>query len=204
MDTKLSFGKSLLIMAFLLISIFVGVVLWELDPHIPIIITIIFAAIIAVLNGMKWEALENSMVEVINNITPSMIFLLAMGMMLGTWLHSGVVPTMIYYGSKLISPNIFLPTAFLLCSAASVTTGDSWGTAGTVGVAVMGIGMLWCSAPVIAGAVVSGSYFGDKLSPISDTTVLASGISGVDVFDHVKYMLYTTIPSMLISMLIFL
>ena len=204
MKKKLSFSKSLLIIGFLLISIFVGVVLWELDPQIPIVITIIFASILAILNGIKWMDLEDKMIEVVNTITPAMLFLLAMGMMLGTWLHSGVVPTMIYYGSKLISPKIFLPTAFLLCSAASVTTGDSWGTAGTVGIAVMGIGISFgVPAPIVAGAVVSGSYFGDKLSPISDTTVLASGVCDVDIFEHVKYMLYTTVPSMIIALIVY-
>ena len=200
MEAKLSFGKSLLIIAILLICIFVGVILWGLDPHIPIIIATAIAAVIAILSGMKWEQLEDSMVKAVNNVTPAILFLLAMGMMLGTWLHSGVVPTMIYYGSKMIAPSIFLPTAFLLCSAASLTTGDSWGTAGTIGVAIMGIGISFgFPAAMIAGAVVSGSYFGDKLSPISDTTVLASGVSGVDVFEHVKYMLYTTVPSMIIA-----
>ncbi|MGI6708637.1 MAG: Na+/H+ antiporter NhaC [Dethiobacteria bacterium] len=202
METKLSFGKSLLIMAVLLVCIFVGVILWGLDPHVPIIIATVIAAIIAILSGMKWDQLEDGMVKAINNVTPAILFLLAMGMMLGTWLHSGVVPTMIYYGSKMIAPSIFLPTAFLLCSASSLTTGDSWGTAGTIGVAIMGIGISFGFPPaLIAGAVVGGSYFGDKLSPISDTTVLASGVSGVDVFEHVKYMLYTTVPSMLIAMI---
>lgn len=126
MEAKLSFGKSLLIIAILLICIFVGVILWGLDPHIPIIIATAIAAVIAILSGMKWEQLEDSMVKAVNNVTPAILFLLAMGMMLGTWLHSGVVPTMIYYGSKMIAPSIFLPTAFLLCSAASLTTGDSW------------------------------------------------------------------------------
>lgn len=200
MEKSLSFGKSLLIMAVLLVCIFVGVILWGLDPHIPIIIATVIAAIIAILSGLKWDVLEDSMVKAVNNVTPAILFLLAMGIMLGTWLHSGVVPTMIYYGSKMIAPSIFLPTAFLLCSAASLTTGDSWGTAGTIGVAIMGIGVSFgFPMALIAGAVVGGSYFGDKLSPISDTTVLASGVSGVDVFEHVKYMLFTTVPSMLIA-----
>ncbi|HHV38047.1 MAG TPA: Na+/H+ antiporter NhaC, partial [Tepidimicrobium sp.] len=204
MDKKLSFGKSLIIIGFLLFAIFVGVIIWEQDPQIPIIITIIFSVIFAMSNGMKWDELEEPIIKTINSITPSIVFLLAMGIMLGTWLHSGVVPTIIYYGSKLIAPKFFLPTAFLLASATSLTTGDSWGTAGTIGIALLGIGLSFgIPAPIIAGAIVSGSYFGDKLSPISDTTVLAAGVSDVDVFEHIKYMLFTTVPSMIIATIIY-
>ena len=111
METKLSFGKSLLIMAVLLVCIFVGVILWGLDPHVPIIIATVIAAIIAILSGMKWDQLEDGMVKAINNVTPAILFLLAMGMMLGTWLHS-VLSHNDHYGSKMIAP-VFLPTAFL-------------------------------------------------------------------------------------------
>lgn len=198
---KLSFGKSMLVVLFLLVSIFVGVVVWELDPQIPIIMTTIFAAIMAITNGSKWQDLENSILTALGTVNQAMLVLLVIGMMLGTWLHSGVVPTMIYYGSQLISPNIFLPTACLLCSISSLATGDSWGTAGTVGIAIMGIGLgFGVPAPIVAGAVVSGSYFGDKMSPLSDTTLLASAVNDVDLFDHIKYMLYTTIPSLLIAL----
>lgn len=202
MSKKLSFGQSLFIVLFLLVSIAACVIFWEMDPQIPIVLTTAVAAVMAAASGIRWEDLEDSMVNVVNTITPSMLFLLAMGMMLGSWLHSGIVPTMIFYGSKLISPTIFLPTTFLLCSASSLITGDSWATAATVGIALLGVGITYgVPAPIIAGAIVSGSYFGDKLSPISDTTVLASGVSNVEVFDHVKCMLYTTIPSTLISMI---
>lgn len=112
MDNKLSFNKSLLVLLFLLLSIFVGVIMWEQDPQIPIVISTIFAIVLSLFNGTSWDELEESIVKTINSITPSIVFLLAMGIMLGTWLHSGVVPTIIYYGSRLISPNIFLPTAF--------------------------------------------------------------------------------------------
>ena len=201
-NNNLSLSKSLLILVFLLISIFYGVVLWELDPQIPIIATTIFAAIIAITNGSKWDDLEESILESLGTVGQAMLVLLVIGMMLGTWLHSGVVPTMIYYGSKLISPSIFLPTACLLCSISSLATGDSWGTAGTIGIAVMGIGMgFGVPAPIVAGAVVSGSYFGDKMSPLSDTTLLASAVTNVDLFDHIKYMFQTTIPSLVIALI---
>lgn len=201
-NNNLSLGKSLLILAFLLVSIFFGVVLWGLDPQIPIVITTIFAAIIAIASGSKWDDLEESILESLNTVGQAMLVLLVIGMMLGTWLHSGVVPTMIYYGSKLISPNIFLPTACLLCSISSLATGDSWGTAGTVGIAIMGIGMgFGVPAPIVAGAVVSGAYFGDKMSPLSDTTLLSSAVAEVDLFEHIKYMLYTTVPTLVIALI---
>ena len=200
-DKNLSFGKSMLILLFLLGSIFLGVVLWGLDAQIPIIITTIFAAGLAISNGSKWSDLESSILESLGTVGQAILVLLVIGMMLGTWLHSGVVPTMIYYGAKLISPAIFLPTACLLCSISSLSTGDSWGTAGTLGVAIMGIGMGFGVPPaIVAGAVVSGSYFGDKMSPLSDTTLLASAVTKVNLFEHIKYMLYTTIPSLAIAL----
>lgn len=200
-DKNLSFGKSMLILLFLLGSIFLGVVLWGLDAQIPIIITTIFAAGLAISNGSKWSDLESSILESLGTVGQAILVLLVIGMMLGTWLHSGVVPTMIYYGAKLISPAIFLPTACLLCSISSLSTGDSWGTAGTLGVAIMGIGIGFGVPPaIVAGAVVSGSYFGDKMSPLSDTTLLASAVTKVNLFEHIKYMLYTTIPSLAIAL----
>jgi NhaC family Na+:H+ antiporter len=200
-DKNLSFGKSMLILLFLLGSIFLGVVLWGLDAQIPIIITTIFAAGLAISNGSKWSDLESSILESLGTVGQAILVLLVIGMMLGTWLHSGVVPTMIYYGAKLISPAIFLPTACFLCSISSLSTGDSWGTAGTLGVAIMGIGIGFGVPPaIVAGAVVSGSYFGDKMSPLSDTTLLASAVTKVNLFEHIKYMLYTTIPSLAIAL----
>ena len=162
----------------LLVSIFIGVVLWGLDAQIPIIITTIFAAGLAISNGSKWSDLESSILESLGTVGQAILVLLVIGMMLGTWLHSGVVPTMIYYGAKLISPAIFLPTACFLCSISSLSTGDSWGTAGTLGVAIMGIGIGFGVPPaIVAGAVVSGAFFGDKMSPLSDTTLLASAVT---------------------------
>lgn len=200
-NKNLSLSKSLLILAILLITIFFGVVLWELDPQIPIIVTTIFAAIIAIASGSKWDELEAGMLESLATVSQAMLVLLVIGMMLGTWLHSGIVPTMIYYGAKLISPSIFLPTACLLCVVTSLATGSSWGAAGTVGVAIMGIGLgFGVPAPIVAGAVVSGVFVGDKMSPLSDTTLLASAVTNVNLFDHIKYMLYTTIPSLIIAL----
>lgn len=197
---KLNFTLSMSALLFLVVTIYFGVIQWELDPQIPIVLTVIYTSILAILRGVKWKDLEDSIIKALSTVNQAMLVLLVIGMMLGTWLHSGVVPTMIYYGAKVISPSFFLPTACLLCSVSSLATGDSWGTAGTVGIALLGIGLSFdIPAPMIAGAIVSGSYFGDKLSPMSDTTLLASAVAEVDLFDHIRYMLYTTIPALAIA-----
>jgi NhaC family Na+:H+ antiporter len=125
--------------------------------------------------------------------------------LIGIWILNGVVPTMIYYGIKLISPEAFLPVSLVICSVVSIATGSSWSTAGTVGIALIGIGKtLGIPEGMVAGAIVSGSYFGDKLSPLSDTTNLAPAMAGSELFEHIKHMTYTTVPSILISLVIFL
>lgn len=151
----LPLGAALLMLAFLIGSIMLGVIHWGLDPQIPLVFSAIFCTVVAIINGSKWTDLENSIMGALGKVNQAMLVLLVIGMMLGTWLHSGVVPTMIYYGSKLISPKIFLPTACLLCSIASLATGDSWGTAGTVGIAIMGIGIgFGVPAPIVAGCCI--------------------------------------------------
>ena len=135
----------------------------------------------------------------------SILILLLIGMMSATWMISGVVPTLIYYGVQIMSPTFFLPCACIISSIISVMTGTSWTTIATIGIALMGIGdALGIPAPYTAGAIISGAYFGDKLSPMSDTTVLASSIAGADLFSHIRYMLYTTIPSILLSLVLYL
>ena len=199
-DIHLSFVKSMSILLFLLVAIYFAVVRWQMDPQIPIVLTTVYGAALAMFSGISWQRLEEAILDNINTVAQSLLVLLVIGIMLGTWLHSGVVPTMIYCGSLVISPKLFLPTACLVCSIPSRSTGDSWGTAGTVGIALMGIGLSFgIPAPMIAGAVVSGSYFGDKMSPMSDTTLLASAVAKADLFEHIKYMLWTTIPALVIA-----
>lgn len=135
----------------------------------------------------------------------SILILLLIGMMSATWMVSGVVPTMIYYGVQLMSPWLFLPCACIISSFISVITGTSWTTIATIGIALMGIGdALGIPQPYTAGAIISGAYFGDKMSPMSDTTVLASSMAGADLFSHIRYMLYTTVPSIVISLVLYL
>ena len=202
MGKKVSFSQAIFVMVVLLVFVIGGVVGFGLDAQIPILMAAIVATIIGFMNGMKWSSLEERIFKSISSVLQSMVVLLIIGIMLGTWLQSGIVPSMIYYGGLLISPKLFLPTACLLCACTSLATGDSWGTAGTIGIALLGIGIgMGMPMPLVIGAIISGSYFGDKLSPMSDTTLLASGASEVNIFEHVKYMLYTTVPSLLIAVI---
>ena len=154
---------------------------------------------------MKWNIFEEMIKKTVGDAGVSILILLLIGMMSATWMISGVVPTLIYYGVQIMSPTFFLPCACIISSIISVMTGTSWTTIATIGIALMGIGdALGIPAPYTAGAIISGAYFGDKLSPMSDTTVLASSIAGADLFSHIRYMLYTTIPSILLSLVLYL
>ena len=170
---------------------------------------LIFAGVIAALIGFKHKISYQEMLEAVNDnvkSTGSEIFILLMvGALAGTWLISGIIPTMIYYGLKILNPTFFLAAALIISSIISLATGSSWTTTATIGIALMGIGKaLGLPMGMIAGAVLSGAYFGDKMSPLSDTTNLAPAMAGTDVFTHVKYMTYTTVPSITITLIIFL
>ena len=152
----------------------------------------------------KWQTLEDAIVKNICNATPALLILIFIGAIAGTWMASGVIPTLIYYGLKIMHPSIFLPATCIICSVISLLTGSSWTTIATIGVALMGVGRaLGFDDGWIAGAIISGAYFGDKISLMSDTTVLASSTSRVPLFEHIKYMLITTTPSILIAIIVF-
>lgn len=154
--------------------------------------------------GRKWVDLEESIIRNMRSATPALIILLLIGAIAGTWMASGIIPSLIYYGLKILHPSIFLPASCIICAIISLLTGSSWTTIATIGVALMGIGRaLGFDEGWIAGAIISGAYFGDKISVMSDTTVLASSTTEVPLFTHIKYMLITTIPSMLISIMVF-
>ena len=146
--------------------------------------------------------------EVANNIKSTagaILILLMVGALAGTWMVSGIIPSMIYYGLQILSPAVFLPATLIICSVISIATGSSWTTSATVGIALIGIGgALGFDLGMVAGAVISGAYFGDKLSPMSDTTNLAPAMAGTDLFTHIKYMTFTTIPTYVITLLLFI
>ncbi len=173
-------------------------------------ISLMAASAVSVLVGhfskrLEWEDLEKEITAKIASCTPAIIILLLIGAIGGTWMVSGIVPTMIYYGMQIIRPEVFLVSSSILCALVSLMIGSSWTTVATIGVALMGIGKAhgfddgW-----IAGSIITGAYFGDKLSPLSDTTVLASSVAGTPLFTHIRYMMYTTIPTFIVSLTIFL
>ncbi|MBN2796704.1 MAG: Na+/H+ antiporter NhaC [Clostridia bacterium] len=176
------------------------------EAHIALFMSAIFAAVFAiVVLKYSWVEIEEGIVDIIKMSMGAIIILMIIGMVIGTWIASGVVPTMIYFGLKILSPSIFLVATLLICSIVSLATGSSWTTAATVGLALMGVGMgLGLEVPMIGGAIISGSYFGDKMSPLSDTTNLAPAVSGAKLFDHIKHMFYTTVPSYTIAIIVFL
>lgn len=163
------------------------------------------AAMLAILcYGRTWQELEESIINHIRSATSAILILLLIGAIAGTWMISGVVPTMIYYGLEILHPSYFLIASCLICAGVSLMTGSSWTTIATIGVALMGVGeAMGLPEGWIAGAIISGAYFGDKLSLLSDTTVLASSTVGVEIFTHIRYMLYTTVPSMIVALVVF-
>lgn len=167
--------------------------------------TAVTAMLAMVCCKVKWQTIEDTICNNIRGVSTAIIILLLIGALSGSWMVSGIVPTMIYYGMKLIDPNFFLVTSCVICALVSVMTGSSWTTIATIGVALMGIGKAQgFSEGWIAGAIISGAYFGDKVSPLSDTTVLASSVTDTPLFSHIKYLMYTTIPSILIALSVFL
>ncbi|MBR5169918.1 MAG: sodium:proton antiporter [Muribaculaceae bacterium] len=154
---------------------------------------------------VPWKTFERQMCKTIGDIAVTLLILLTVGMLSGSWMISGVVPTLIYYGVQILSPKFFLVSACIICALVSLLSGSSWTTVATIGVALLGIGhALGINEAWTAGAIISGSYFGDKMSPLSDTTILASSSVGVDIFEHIRYMTLTTTPSILITLIIFL
>lgn len=194
---------ALLPIGFLLIVIFYAVIIAKLPVHFPVFASAMFAALVSkVLLKCNWKDLEIGISETLKIVIIPILILLVIGMSIGTWILSGVVPTMIYYGLKMITPNIFLPVALISCSLISISTGSSWTTMSTIGIALMGMGEgLGMPKEVIVGAVLSGAYFGDKMSPLSDTTNLAPLMAGAKLFDHIKHMLYTTVPAYLFTLI---
>lgn len=163
------------------------------------------AALIAVRLGLNWKSIRKSIVKSINSAMPSILILFLIGSLAGTWMISGVVPAMIYYGLKILNPGIFLFASVVICSIVSLATGSSWSTIATIGIALIGIGSaMGINEGIVAGSIISGAYFGDKMSPMSDTTNLAPAMAGTDLFTHIRYMVLTTAPSMLITLIIFL
>ena len=164
-----------------------------------------FCSFLAIIRGTTWYNIIEGIRNSISDTLPALLILLLIGALAGTWLISGIVPAMIYYGLQIVNPTYFLIAACLVSAIISLVTGSSWSTIATIGVALLGIGKaIGISEAMVAGAIISGAYFGDKMSPLSDTTNLAPAMAGVDLFTHIRYMSFTTIPSICITLIIFL
>ncbi|MEG0919654.1 MAG: Na+/H+ antiporter NhaC [Anaerovoracaceae bacterium] len=216
MGKKIPMWQVLFVMAFLVVSLMysmnilnkiTGIDALASDygtAHIPLILSATVAGIIAVANGWKWSYLEAGIMASINRSMQACLILLIIGILIGVWIAAGVVPAMIYYGLLILKPSIFLAAACLLCCIVSLATGSSWTTAGTIGIALIGIAQgLDMNIYITAGAIVSGAYFGDKMSPLSDTTNLAPAIAGSTLFEHIRHMVYTVTPSLVIALIIY-
>ena len=196
--------EALITLVLLIIVLAVGIVKYEADVHVPMFVGVCVAAIMALYLGHKWEAIEKMMLDGIYMALQSVCILIIVGVLIGVWINAGVVPTMIYYGLQLMHPTIFFIATVLICSITSLATGTSWGTMGTMGVALMGIGFgLDMNPGMTAGAILSGAYFGDKMSPLSDTTNLAPAMAGTDVIAHVKAMILPTAITYVITLVFF-
>lgn len=162
------------------------------------------AIVFALLMGNKWSDIQNTVKRVVGDSATTLLILLSVGMMVGIWIIGGTVPTLLYYGLKICSPNIIVPLAFVLCAITSLFTGTSFGSIATMGLALFGVGTsMGISAPLMAGAVCSGAFFGDKMSPLSDTTNVAADMSGTPLYDHIGSMMYTTVPATVICLVLY-
>ncbi len=200
-----TFGEALIPVIFLIIILMFSIVWLEVDPHIPIVLSAAVAALVAVKIGIKWNVIEKGIIDGVMVGMQAIIILMIVGILIGAWIQAGVVPIMIYWGLQLLSPRIFLVAACLMCAIVALFVGSSWSTVGTIGVALVGIGTgLGISPGLTGGAIISGAYLGDKLSPLSDTTNLAPGAAGdTEVFEHIRHMLYVTVPGFLIALILF-
>ena len=209
-NVNLSIGVALLPIIFLVLLLSINVFIYGNDSlngtnQFILILSGLFGASIGFIYKISYKKILTSISNSVKSVTGALLILLFVGALAGTWMISGIIPAMVYYGLKILDPNIFLPACIVICSIISVATGSSWTTSATVGIALVGIGKaLGIPAGMVGGAVIAGGYFGDKLSPLSDTTNLAAAVTRVDLFKHIKYLTYTTIPSITITLIVFI
>lgn len=204
MKKKIPFWSAIIPLVIMIIVMYLTVVKFDQGPHIPLIVGTTVASLVALRYGFKWKEIEDAMYKGIRLALPAVIIIILVGLTIGAWIGGGIVATMIYYGLKMITPSFFLISITLICAIVSLAVGSSWSTMGTIGVAGMGIGLsMGIPAPMVAGAIISGAYFGDKMSPLSDTTNLAAGLTNTNLFEHIRHMLYTTVPGLVIALTVY-
>lgn len=203
-EREMSFGWAIIPLIIMITAMSFTIIVFEGGPHIPLILGTIVSAFIAWKCGFSWKEIEGSIYKGIRLALPAVVIIIMVGIIIGAWIGGGIIATMVYYGLKLISPSMFLVSFTIITAIVSIAIGSSWSTMGTIGIAGMGIGVsMGIPAPMVAGAIISGAYFGDKMSPLSDTTNLAAGVVGVDLFDHIKHMFYTTVPGLIIALIVY-
>lgn len=181
-----------------------GIVVFGIGIHVLLILSLLLTGVFSYSYGYTTAEMIKGMTDSLGRATPAMVIFILIGTIMGSWIHAGTVPALIYYGLEFLNAQYFLPMGLVICSLTSLATGTSWGTAGTVGIALMGIGIsLGISPPIIAGMVISGAYFGDKLSPVSDTTNLAAASAETNLYAHIVAMLYTTVPAYVICLILY-
>ena len=201
---EIGFGPAVVVFICTFACILIGIIGLGTSAHMPLVIASAIAVAVGVAHKYTYPEMEEGMSETIKASAPAILIMLIIGMVIGTWILGGIVPTMIYYGLSWISPKIFLLASCLLCTMVSTFTGSSWTTMGTMGVALVGVGQgLGMPLGMTVGAIISGAYFGDKMSPLSDTTNLAPAMAGTTVFSHVKHMVYTTAPAYIITLCLY-
>ncbi len=201
---EIKLGIAIIPILFLVGSLSLVIGVFKQSPHIPLICASAVAVAVAIFHKHRWKEIQEGMVHGITIAMGAILILMIVGTMIGTWIQGGIVPSMIYYGLKSLSPGIFLVATLIICSIVSLGTGSSWSTAGTIGVALIGVGKgLGIPVSMVAGAIISGAYFGDKMSPLSDTTNLAPAVAGTDLFSHIRHMVYTTVPGYILSIILY-
>ncbi|SYX83667.1 Na+/H+ antiporter NhaC [Paenibacillus alvei] len=204
MKRQVSMGLALLPILALMAAGAASISIWKAGMFIPLMIGIIVTVIVGVISGYKWDELQDMMVNGVSKAMPAVFILLVIGMIVGTWISSGVIPTMIYYGLSFIHPSFFVPAVAVVTGIVAITLGSSFTSIATIGLAFMVIGEgMGFSPGLIAGAVISGAFFGDKLSPLSDTTNIAPAMADTDLFSHVRHMLWDTIPAFIIAVALY-
>ncbi|GAV15474.1 Na+/H+ antiporter NhaC [Paenibacillus sp. chi10] len=204
MKRQVSIGLALLPILALMAAGAASISIWKAGMFIPLMIGIIVTVIVGVISGYKWDELQEMMVNGVSKAMPAIFILLVIGMIVGTWISSGVIPTMIYYGLSFIHPSFFVPAVAVVTGIVAITLGSSFTSIATIGLAFMVIGEgMGFSPGLIAGAVISGAFFGDKLSPLSDTTNIAPAMADTDLFSHVRHMLWDTIPAFIIAVALY-
>lgn len=204
MGKKIPMWQILIIILIMIISLAWTIIKAEGYVHMALLFAALVTALIAVANGFKWKYLEKGIITNIGRSMQAILILFTVGILIGTWIAGGIVPALIYYGLMILSPGVFLVAACIICCIVSLATGSSWTTTGTVGIALIGVGAgLGIPVEMAAGAIISGAYFGDKMSPLSDTTNLAPAMAGSTLFEHIRHMVYTTTPSLIIALILY-